>query len=157
MKQKAIRIYILSAGLVLLAVAIAKFISSEGSATILQKQDPILMLSFQHVFWLIGAIELAVAFTCFFSKQVSFQAGLLAWLATSFIVYRLGLLWIGYHKPCPCLGNLTDALHISPHTAGIALKISLAYLLIGSYVTIFWLWRQRKNATSLPAEKINVC
>jgi cbb3-type cytochrome oxidase subunit 3 len=45
------------------------------------------------------------------------------------------------------LGNLTDALHIPPQAADTAMKIILAYLLIGSYATLFWLWRQRgKNA-----------
>jgi hypothetical protein len=44
------------------------------------------------------------------------------------------------------LGNLTDALHISPQTGDIAMKIILAYLLIGSYATLFWLWRQRGKA-----------
>ena len=74
--------------------------------------------------------------------------GLVVWLATSFLVYRIGLVWVGYKKPCPCLGNLTDALHIPPQTADTAMKIILAYLLIGSYATLFWLWRQRKKTVS---------
>jgi len=44
--------------------------------------------------------------------------------------------------------NLTDALHIPPQTAEMAMKIILAYLLIGSYATLFWLWRQRKKSVS---------
>jgi len=31
------------------------------------------------------------------------------------------------------------------------MKIILAYLLIGSYATLFWLWRQRKNAVPASA------
>jgi len=31
------------------------------------------------------------------------------------------------------------------------MKIILAYLLIGSYATLFWLWLQRKKAISTPA------
>jgi hypothetical protein len=78
----------------------------------------------------------------------------LAWLSTSFLIYRFGLVWAGYHKPCPCLGNLTDALHIPPQTADTAMKIILAYLLIGSYATLFWLWRQKWKTPRLtpPAE-----
>jgi len=30
------------------------------------------------------------------------------------------------------------------------MKIILAYLLIGSYATLFWLWRQRKKAVPAP-------
>jgi cbb3-type cytochrome oxidase subunit 3 len=39
-------------------------------------------------------------------------------------------------------------LHIPPQTADTAMKIILAYLLIGSYATLFWLWRQQKREIS---------
>jgi cbb3-type cytochrome oxidase subunit 3 len=29
------------------------------------------------------------------------------------------------------------------------MKVILVYLLIGSYATLFWLWRQRKKAVSV--------
>jgi cbb3-type cytochrome oxidase subunit 3 len=41
-----------------------------------------------------------------------------------------------------------DALHIPPQTADTAMKIILAYLLLGSYAMLFWLWRQRKKLQS---------
>jgi hypothetical protein len=148
--MKISRWFLYSAGVVLLLTAAAKFISSAGSAHILSNPDPILTISFQHVFWIVGTIELTVALICLFSRQIRLQAELLAWLATSFLVYRFGLLWIGYHKPCSCLGNLTDALHIPPQTADTAMKIILAYLLIGSYGTLFWLWRRRKIMAITP-------
>jgi hypothetical protein len=44
------------------------------------------------------------------------------------------------------MGNLTDALHISPQVADTAIKIILVYLLLGSYAALFWLWLQRKKA-----------
>jgi hypothetical protein len=31
------------------------------------------------------------------------------------------------------------------------MKIILAYLLLGSYATLFWLWRQRKKVVPTPA------
>jgi len=43
------------------------------------------------------------------------------------------------------MGNLTDALHIPPQIADTAMKIILAYLLIGSYASLFWLWRQHRK------------
>jgi hypothetical protein len=46
------------------------------------------------------------------------------------------------------MGYFTDALHIPPQTADTVMKIILAYLLIGSYATLFWLWQQRKKAIS---------
>jgi hypothetical protein len=123
-------------------------ISSSGGARILQNQDPVLSIPFRDVFIIVGVLELVVAAVCFFGKRVGLKAGLVALLATNFSVYRLGLLLVGYHRPCSCLGNLTDALHIPSQTADTAMKIILAYLLIGSYATLFWLWRQRRQLGS---------
>ena len=149
MKQpKIIQVFLLSAGIVLLMTAVAKLVSAAGSARVLDVPSPILLISFRHLFLLVGAMELAVAIVCFFSKQVLFQSWLLAGLITNFTLYRFSLHWVGYHKPCSCLGNLTDELHISPQTADVAMKIILVYLLIGSYSTLFWLWRQHRQAAS---------
>jgi hypothetical protein len=61
------------------------------------------------------------------------------------LVYRLGLWWMDWHRPCNCLGNLTDALHISPQAADNVMKVLLAYLLIGSYALLSWHWRQKQR------------
>ena len=61
------------------------------------------------------------------------------------MLLRFGLWWMGWHKPCNCLGNLTDALHLSPQTADNIMKVVLAYLLIGSYGLLFWGWWRRKQ------------
>jgi len=145
-----VRSFIYSAGCLLLATAIAKFISASGSASILHSPDPILSIKSRYVLCFLGAIEFAIGLICAFSKRQWLQAGLIAWLATNFLLYRLGLEWIGHRKPCSCLGNLTDALHISSQTADVAMKIILAYLLIGSYTSLLWLWCQRKS-TAAPA------
>ena len=146
--MRAARLFIYSAGVFVLITATAKLISSLGLATILQTRDPLTGLQFQDLFRIVASIEMVVAFVCFFSKQILLPAGLVAWLATSFLAYRICLVAVGYHRPCRCLGNLTDALHIPPQTADTAMKIILAYLFIGSYASLFWLWRQRKKAVS---------
>lgn len=145
-EMKAARLFAYSAGAFLLIASAAKLISSFGYATILQTRDPLTGLQFQDLFRIVGGIEAIVALACIFSKRTWLQAVLVAWLATSFVAYRIGLVAIGYHRPCSCMGNLTDALHIPPQTADAAMKIILAYLLIGSYATLFWLWRQHKKA-----------
>ncbi len=149
MKPHFIRLIICSLGALLLATAIAKLVSAAGTARSLQQPDPVFLIPFQRVFAMVGTLEIFTALVCLFGKRVKLQACLVAWLATNFLLYRLTLLLIGWHKPCPCLGNLTDALHMSPKTAHNAMKIILAYLLIGSYATLFWLWRQKKRTPSL--------
>lgn len=143
--QRKLIIFVYSAGTLLLVTAIAKFISAGGSARILQNSDPILAVPFRYVFWVVGVLELAVALVCFFGRRLWLQAGLIAWLTSNFIVYRFGLLWVGYHEPCHCLGSLTDALHIPPQTADAAMKIILAYLWTGSYGALFWLWKEKRK------------
>lgn len=94
---------------------------------------------------LVGLLEIAVASVCLFSKQPVVALGLTAWLSTNFVLYRLGLWWMDWKSPCGCLGNLTDALHISPQTADNIMKVLLAYLLIGSYGLLIWNWRQGRG------------
>jgi hypothetical protein len=143
-----------SFGLILLATSIIKLGSASGSARVLQQPDPIFTILFQHLIFTVGILELGIALVCLFSKRAKLQAGMVAWLATNFILYRVTLVLIGWHRPCPCLGNLTDALHIPPETADNTMKIILAYLFIGSYATLFLIWRQkRKDSSSEPLLK----
>lgn len=133
--------------------AVAKLFSANGNAGILQEPDPILSITFQHLFLIVGILELLVAAVCIFCNAIWLQSMLVACLATVFMVYRVGMSLVGYRSPCPCLGTLTQALHIAPQAADIAMKITLAYLILGSYATLFWLFRQRQKSclASLPA------
>ena len=130
MRPKLFRPFIYTAGVLLLVTALAKLVSSQGDARILQSYDPILRIKFQQVFWVVGVVELIIAIICFLPVSFGWRTKLVAWLATNFVIYRVGLWLIGYQRPCPCLGNLTDALPISPSTADLALKILLGYLLV---------------------------
>jgi len=56
---------------------------------------------------------------------------------------------IDYKRPCLCLGNLTTAIHVSPHTADNVMKGVLAYLLIGSYgILLHEWWIKCRNRSS---------
>jgi len=133
----------LSAGVIFSITGMAKVWSAWGGALILQRLDPIFDVEFGHLMIATGILELAVAAICLLSKSKTTATVAVAWLATGLLVYRLGLWWIGWQRPCSCLGNLTDALHIPPGFAENMMKCLLAYLLIGSYaiLALFW-WRQ---------------
>ena len=138
-----IRFFVLISGGLLCGTAIAKFLSANGSARILQSDDPIFSLSFHDIFLIAGVVELVVGSICLFSRNTKLCLGLIAWLATNFTFYHMGLLLVDYTRPCHCLGNLTDALHLSPYVADVVTKAILAYLLVGSYGSLFWLWRKK--------------
>ena|ERR1035438_3402713 len=135
-----------SCGIVLLLTSGTKLMSLIGGPRVLDTIDPILSISFRHVFVVAALIEFAIGCACLFMKNQHLKAGLVALLSSNFALYRFGLFWVGYGPSCLCLGNFTDALHIPPQTADTVMKIILAYLLIGSYGILFWLWRQRKKS-----------
>jgi hypothetical protein len=142
--------FMLSAGSILAVTGIAKVWSALGSSKVLAVADPITGLKFGHLMLAVGVAETLIALVCFFSKRQTLPLALVAWLTTNFVVYRLGLWWMGWHRPCNCLGNLTDALHISPQVADNIMKGILAYLLVGSYALLFREWRQQPPA-SIPS------
>lgn len=137
------RLFIRSAVVVLLLTGAAKISSAFGGARILQTVDPVLGLHFSYVMIIAGALELLVAFVCVFERMRTLSLSLLAWLATIILAYRLGLWWTGWHRPCSCLGNLTDILHIQPQIADNIMKGVLAYLFIGSYGILSYQWWTR--------------
>jgi hypothetical protein len=146
MIQRSVKLFVYSSCALFLLTASAKLISANGTAKILDTLDPIFLISFRHVMCVAAVLELCVALICFFGARLILQIGLIAILATNFMLYRLGLYWMGYSGAvCPCFGTLTSALHIPPHVASIAMEIILAYLLAGSYAALFWLWRQKRQ------------
>lgn len=142
-KDVALKWFIRSAALILLVTGAAKVWAAFGNAKLLGVTDPIVGFKFWRLMMAVGLAEIVTALICIINWRPALSLGLMAWLSTNFVFYRIGLVWVGWHKPCSCLGNLTDALHIPPQTADTVMKIILAYLLLGSYATLFWLWRQR--------------
>ena len=119
-------------------VGIAKVASSSGHNPVLDKSDPLLLISFRHVFWSTGICELLIASYCAFGSKPDAKLLLLAWLSTVFAIYKIGLTIIGYQGECPCLGSLTEAIHISGKSARAISNLILLFLLIGSYAGIYF-------------------
>ena len=148
-----LKVFVFSAGAILAITGIAKIWSGLGNSKFLAVVDPIIGIKFGQLMLVVGVAEIVIALVCFFSKRQTLVLGLVAWMSTNFVVYRVGLWWMDWKKPCSCLGNLTDALHISPQTADNIMKVLLAYLLIGSYGLLIWQWRAARCVNS--RKKIN--
>jgi methylamine utilization protein MauE len=133
--ETLIRSFVLSAGVILLTAGTAKLVSVFGSAQVLEVEDPIFGISYRYLMIFAGVLELAIGSSCLFNKARRMNLGLVAWLATGFLAYRVGLWFIGWRGPCACLGNLADALRISPDTVDVAMKILLGYLLLGGLMS----------------------
>ena len=142
------RYFLLTAGVILGVTAIAKIGALFSSAPLMLLPDPLIGLSFRHLLLLAGLLELAIACLCFLDKNIKRNVLLVAWMSTGFLAYRAGLWLIGWHRPCHCLGDLTEMLRMSPEVTDDIMKSILLYLLVGSYVAVFWTWKQARKMPS---------
>jgi hypothetical protein len=131
--------------MILTITGIAKVWSACGSAKILVVPDPLLNIQFGHLMLAVGILELLIVLFCVCGRSKLLKIIVLTWLSSLFLVYRLGLWWIQWHRPCKCLGNLSDALPISPDIIDVIMKIAMLYLLIGSYTTLFLILKRRAD------------
>lgn len=129
---------------VLSTTAIAKLISAMGTTRILQHSDPLLSVTYKHLFLGTAFVEGIVVIVLLFSRTNLLRLGLIAWLATNFLLYRVGLWWVNAPEPCGCLGTLTARLSIDPKIADRIMLSLLVVLLVGSYGLLLKEWRQRK-------------
>lgn len=125
--------FIYSAGSVLLVTGLAKIFSALGKQEILNMMDPVFGFSFRKLVLFAALLELAISVSCFLLLNRSISVRLIAWLGTTLLLYRIGLLASGWERPCPCLGNITDAIHLSARNADLFSRAFLIYLLVGSY------------------------
>lgn len=140
MRAKWIKIFIASAGVILLAAALTRFVIAAGAAQALFLPDPVLGIPLRYAVLTVGVFELAVALICLFGKRVGLQIGWLAWLSTNYVVFWIGLLTMHCQLQGTCLGSLTDPLHLSRGTSGFILAILPVYLVLGSYAALAWVW-----------------
>jgi hypothetical protein len=132
-------------GICLATTGVAKTLSAVGSARALDVSDPLFGIRFGQLLLLVGQAELLIAFFCLFTNKRQFSLLAVGWISTNFLVYRLGLWFIGWHHPCGCMGNLAGILHLSDRAADNIMKGVLAYLLIGSYLLLFLQWRAARR------------
>lgn len=146
MSQTWIKSFTKSAGSILLAAALSRFLIALGSAPFLSLPDPALGLPIRYTVLIVGGIELLVALICLFGKSVHFKTGWLAWLATNYIVFQIGLFWMHCHPQATCIGSLTDPLHFARGLYGWITALLPIYFVLGSYTTLIWLWVRGRDA-----------
>lgn len=142
-------VFVLIAGAVLLISGAGKLWSAFGEMKLLDVADPILAIQFRYLMLAAGVAELVIAFVCLFTQKTQLATLCVAWLGTGFLMYQLGLWWMDWERPCHCLGNFAEALHISPQLADNIMKVVLAYLLIGSYGLLTREWMQRRHSVGV--------
>jgi hypothetical protein len=145
MRQIQVSVFLFTSCLVLFITGTAKLISAFGDAEILRIPDLLFGIPYRYLFCISGALELLVVTACWLNPKKLVAVGLIGWLAVSFSVYRMAIYSMGQVHLCPCLGNLTDSIRVAPHTADLLLKISLAFMLVGSFTILVSCRRLRTN------------
>ncbi len=104
----------------LLLTGAAKVWSASGNSKFLSLVNPIIGIKFGHLFLMVGMVEIAIALICFFGKRQSLALGLVAWLSTNFVVYRLGPWWLHWNNHAVVLATsrtLSISLRKPPTTS----------------------------------------
>jgi hypothetical protein len=124
---------------ILAVTAVFKLVAAMGETRILSQPDPLLgFFSNRQIMVLAALLEGFVVGLMLWDRDRLRQVALVAWIGTVFLAYRLGLWWIGHEGSCPCLGNVTHSIGLSPSMEDLGVKILLGYLLLGSYSAVAW-------------------
>lgn len=145
LKTRYTLIVLASSGLILGLTGVAKLWSALGTSRALIIADPLLGISYEHLLAVVAVIEIVAATLCFFGRSREVAVASVAYLSTNFLIYRIGLWWIGWKQPCGCMGSLTDALHIRPQTADHIALVLLIYMATASYALLFRQWRSEQK------------
>jgi hypothetical protein len=137
--------FIFSAALILLVTSIAKLFTAfnpPGVVGILDIKDPVLGIKNRDLMFCAGLLELVVTLVLFFGKKNLPKLILITWLGTNFALYRLMFLLAAPGKPCPCLGNFADVVHIDRSDLHAILTFFTGYFLLGGISMLFLEWRK---------------
>ena len=130
-----------TAAALLLVMASALFlINLAGPIHLVLPRDPISGISLRYLFWIFGAIAALLAFLCLFSERPARAIPWVAWLATNFLIYRIGLYFEGCHNLTGFLASATYAFAIPAKAASLLVDAAFTYLFIGSCILLLWRW-----------------
>lgn len=124
--------FLWSAGALLLAAALERFLLATGSSQILALPDAVLGIPVRTALLLVGALELLVALVCLLGKSPGTPATLLTWLLLSGAAYRVGLVYLGCSVRCTCLGRFADPLRLAGGGLADLVAVLPGFLLAGA-------------------------
>jgi hypothetical protein len=96
--------------------------------------DPLFLVRSDLVLVCVALLEVFVAIVVLGSRPIKFKALLLFWLAGSFVLYRLGLLWLGWSDSCRCLGSAINLIPVNKQSLDWISVTLLIYLMVGAII-----------------------
>jgi hypothetical protein len=144
-QQKSIDVFIKLSILIFIVTGCAKLISVFGDSELLIQRDPIFQIvNFRVVMLFVGSIEILLAAYIFSVKSLKVVLLTIFIFSIMLILYRFGLYWIDYNKPCSCLGNVADMIGVSDVAADRIMILVLLFLFAGSSLSLWSLGFQKK-------------
>lgn len=136
-----VSIFLLSATLV------GKLSLITNEHALLGVSDPLLgVFTTRQLLFLASLLEIGTMFTLLWAKEQLYSELAVAWLATVFVAYRVGLSAMGYKGPCACMGNLGEKFGVSGKSMDSISILILAVLCCIGYYCVFKrvrsTWRQ---------------
>ena len=153
--MKWTKLFIYSAGGILLAASLMRFITAAGADPALSLPEPMLGSVVRYAVLAVGILELIAALLCLFGRQTSLQLGWVAWLATDYVVYSVGLVLMHCHSRATCIGSLTDPLNLARGATGFIIGSLPLYLFFGSYAAMLWQWQAARQAKAVKFRKMS--
>ncbi len=153
MISRFIQRFSLSAGLLLIAMAMLHIIGNQGE-NVLQPVDPVFGISTRHVFWVLAGLEVLVATVCLFFKETDFKIISVLWFTSTLLLYRLALLYFGVKTIGAYYDTMAWNFGVSTGVMNFLLAFVTAYLWLGSILFFILLRREthKKEASALSNE-----
>jgi hypothetical protein len=127
-------------GLVLVGLGTAHLVGNQGEIS-LQPIDPLLQVSSRYVFWGAGICELCVGLVCLLAGDLLLANGLVLWLTTCLVGYRLGLLHLGVATLRGYYQTMAQELGVGADVLNVAFGAAAGSLWCGSALGVVLLWK----------------
>lgn len=141
MIEKITKIYLRGCFYILFLTGFAKIVSSFGVEPILSRPDPILLMQNRFFFFLLGILELGICLVVLTKSAQQTKLFIISLFGSFLTVYRIGIWWIGWEGDCPCLGNISSLIDISPKYWNFIMQTAWIYILLALPL---WFYNKRR-------------
>ena len=135
-----------SVAVIIFIAALTILLAAFGDNGALNQPDPLLFLKNRIIFFLAATLDIVLSAFLLAGKNNWLKLILVAWAATNFLAYQLGIWWTHGPNVYSCLGNLTSALPVHPRTLNGIIFVLLGYFLLGAYVLLVLNWINNRRS-----------
>lgn len=130
-KSRFERPFLVTAGLILIAMAAAELMGNQGSVAV-QPLDPVSGLSSRYLFWALAGIEAVIGVACLVDPGRPANFGLTFWLASYVLIYRASLLFLGVRSMDSYVSTMSLNFEIPVSAMRCLISLGIVYIWCGS-------------------------